>query len=229
MDGKPACKKAHKLARNLLAASCSHSGLGLSGSLNTQHSIRKNEIESSSTQKRKQINRRNLKLGFQKVQGDKHCSYYQLGAVKSVAGAKMETYRMEARVCDGVRERERERKAETCELGSVKKETGELWGWKGSRCEKEGNPRRQQQLPALCNAKCCCCCSSSHNCSPLSPFSLPLPLQLPPTPSGHTSHEITDIHGSRHPICAPIHKIKEKQLFRFQWKQPVLSICTSEL
>jgi preprotein translocase subunit SecD len=135
MDGKLVCKKAHKLVRNLLAASCSHSGLDLSGSLNTQHSIRKTEIESSSTQKRKQINRRNLKLGVQKVQGDKHCSYYQLGAVKSVAGAKMETYRVEAstpRVCEwGVREREREReggreiKAETCELGSVKKERGE--------------------------------------------------------------------------------------------------------
>jgi hypothetical protein len=111
MDGKPLCKKAHKLVRNLLAASCSHSGLDLSGSLNTQHSIRKNEIESSSTQKRKQINRRNLKLGVQKVQGDKHCSYYQLGAVKSVAGAKMETYRMEASTqefVNGERERERE-------------------------------------------------------------------------------------------------------------------------
>jgi hypothetical protein len=136
----------------------------------------------SSTQKRKQINRRNLKLGFQKVQGDKHCSYYQLGAVKSVAGAKMETYRMEARVCDGVRERERERKAETCELGSVKKETGELWGWKGSRCEKEGNPRRQQQLPALCNAKCCCCCSSSLTAPPslLSLFPFPFNCHQPP-------------------------------------------------
>jgi hypothetical protein len=96
MDGKLVCKKAHKLVRSLLAACCSHSGLDLSGSLNTQHSIRNNEIESSSTQKRKQINRRNLKLGVQKVQGDKHCSYYQLGAVKSVGGAKMETYRMEA-------------------------------------------------------------------------------------------------------------------------------------
>jgi hypothetical protein len=89
-------QKGPQIRRNLLAASCSHSGLDLSGSLNTQHSIRKNEIESSSAQKRKQINRRNLKLGVQKVQVYKHCSYYQLGAVKSVAGAKMETYRMEA-------------------------------------------------------------------------------------------------------------------------------------
>jgi hypothetical protein len=119
-----------------------------------------------------------------------------LGAVKSVAGAKMETYRMEASTQEFVNggwekasERERELKAETCELGSVKKERGEwrrergLWGWKGSRCEKEGDPRRQQQLPALCNAKCCCC-SSSHNCSPsllsLFPFPFPFNCHQPP-------------------------------------------------